>query len=30
MSDSNRSRVTGWFRNFGLAWLVMMADIDVA
>ena len=30
MHDSNRSRVTGWFRNFGPAWLVMMADIDVA
>ena len=30
MHDSNRSRVTGWFRNFGPAWLVMMADIDIA
>ena len=30
MHDSNSSRVTGWFRNFGPAWLVMMADIDVA
>jgi hypothetical protein len=30
MDDGNRSRVTGWFRNFGPAWLVMMTDIDIA